>query len=140
MEEVRALQISVIKYTAVYVAIATVALLTGFALAGLSLPSAVPFILGLILGSAISVLSFMLLANSIVKATFMTSGRAQISMGINYFVRFAIIAIVLYISTQMPYLNVFATAIGILSVKGILYVIQLSDKKKQKQNLKRKEE
>lgn len=134
MEEVKALQIAVIKYTALIVAIASAALLVGLKTA------ATPFILGLILGSAISVLTFMLLANTIVKASFMTPGRAQLYMGANYFVRYAIIAIVLFISTKMPYLNVFATAIGVLLVKGILYVIQLSDKSKQKQNLKRKEE
>lgn len=134
MEEVKALQIAVIKYTALIVAIASVALLVGLKTA------ATPFILGLILGSAISVLTFMLLANTIVKASFMTPGRAQLYMGANYFVRYAIIAIVLFISTKMPYLNVFATAIGVLLVKGILYVIQLSDKSKQKRNLKRKEE
>lgn len=134
MEEVKALQIAVIKYTALIVAIASAALLIGLKAA------ATPFILGLILGSAISVLTFMLLANTIVKASFMTPGSAQLYMGANYFVRYAIIAIVLFISTKMPYLNVFATAIGVLQVKGILYVIQLSDKSKQKRNLKRKEE
>ena len=134
MEEVKALQLTVIKYTALIIGMTTVALLIGLKAAAL------PFVLGLVLGSAISVLTFMLLANTVVKATFMDPGKAQIYMGANYFLRYAIIAIVLYISTQMPYLNVFATAIGILLVKGILYVIQLSDKSKTKQNFKRKEE
>lgn len=134
MTEVRALQISVIKYTYFIVGLASVALLIGIKLA------AIPYILGLVLGSTISVLTFMLLANTLVKASFMSPGRAQIYMGVNYFLRFAIIAIVLYISTQMPYLNVFATVIGIFMVKGILYFIQLSDKRQLKQNFKRKEE
>lgn len=134
MEEVKALQIAVIKYTTLLVGIASAALFIGLK------TSAIPFVLGLILGGAISVLTFMLLANTLVKASFMNPGRAQIYMGVNYFIRYAIIAIVLYISTQMPYLNVFATAIGILLVKGILYVIQLSDKSKAKQKLERKEE
>jgi hypothetical protein len=134
MEEVRALQISVIKYTGFIVALASVALVIGLQL------MAIPYILGLILGSTISVLTFMLLANTLVKASFMSAGRAQIYMGVNYFLRFAIIAIVLYISTQMPYLNVFATVIGIFMVKGILYFIQLGDKRQLKQNFKRKEE
>lgn len=134
MEEVKALQISVIKYTCFIVALTCVALFIGLQL------TAIPFVLGLILGSTISVLTFMLLANTLVKASFMGSGRAQIYMGVNYFLRFAIIAIVLYISTQMSYLNVFATVIGVFMVKGILYFIQLSDKRQLKQNLKRKEE
>jgi hypothetical protein len=134
MEEVKALQIAVIKYTTLLVGIASAALFIGLK------TSAIPFVLGLILGGAISVLTFMLLANTLVKASFMNPGRAQVYMGVNYFIRYAIIAIVLYISTQMPYLNVFATAIGILLVKGILYVIQLSDKSKAKQKLERKEE
>lgn len=134
MEEVKTLQLTVIKYTALIIGLAAVALLIGLKAA------AMPFVLGLALGGAISVLTFMLLANTVVKATFMDPGKAQIYMGANYFLRYAIIAIVLYISTQMPYLNVFATAIGILLVKAILYVIQLSDKSKKKQNLKRKEE
>lgn len=134
MEEVKGLQISVIKYTAIIMAIASVALFIGLS------AKAVPFILGLILGSAISVLMFMQLANTIVKATFMPASKAQIYVGSQYAIRYAIIAIVLFISTKMPYLNVFATAMGIMTVKGILYVLQLSDKKKTKQNFKRKEE
>lgn len=134
MEEVKALQISVIKSTAILVGIASVALFIGLQ------ADAAPYILGLILGSAISVLMFMQLANTIVKATFMTASKAQIYVGVQYAIRYAIIAIVLFISAKMPYLNVFSTAIGILMVKAILYVIQLSDKKKQKQNFKRKEE
>ncbi len=134
MEEVKGLQLSVIKYTAIIIGIASVALFIG--LRG----DAVPFVLGLILGSAISVLMFMQLANTVVKATFMPPSKAQIYVGSQYAIRYAIIAIVLLISTKMPYLNVFATAMGIFAVKGILYVLQLSDKKNTKQNLKRKEE
>lgn len=134
MEEVKGLQLSVIKYTAIIIGIASVALFIG--LRG----DAIPFVLGLILGSAISVLMFMQLANTVVKATFMPPSKAQIYVGSQYAIRYAIIAIVLLISTKMPYLNVFATAMGIFAVKGILYVLQLSDKKNTKQNLKRKEE
>lgn len=134
MEEVKALQIAVIKYTAILVGIASAALLLGLQV------KALPFVLGLVLGSSMGVLMFMLLANTVVKASFMQPARAQIYMGLNYALRYAIMAIVLYISTQMPYLNVFTTAIGILMVKAILYVLQLSDKGKQKQNFKRKEE
>ncbi len=134
MEEVKGLQIAVIKYTALIVVIASIALFVGLS------AKAIPFILSLSLGSAMSVLMFMQLANTIVKATFMTPSKAEIYVSTQYAIRFAIIAIVLFISTKMPYLNVFATAMGILTVKGILYVLQLSDKKKTEQNLKRKEE
>lgn len=134
MEEVKGLQIAVIKYTAFLVAIASVALFLGLG------AKATPFVLGLILGSATSVLMFMQLANTIVKASFMDPSKAQIYVGSQYAIRYAIIAIVLFISTKMPYLNVFATAMGVLTVKGILYAFQLGDKKKSKQNLKRKEE
>lgn len=126
MNEVKSLQISLIKYTAMIVGIASIALLVGLQLRG------IPYILSLILGGSISVLTFMLLANTVVKASFMEPGKAQIYMGSQYFIRFSIMAIVLYISTQMSYLNVFATAIGIFIVKGILYVIQLRDQKQQK--------
>lgn len=126
MNEVKNLQLSLIKYTAIIVAIASVALLVGLQL------KAIPYILSLILGGSMSVLTFMLLANTVVKASFMEPGKAQIYMGSQYFIRFSIIAVVLYISTQMPYLNVFATAVGIFIVKGILYIIQLRDQKQQK--------
>lgn len=134
MEEVKGLQLAVIRYTAIIVAMASIALFIGLN------AKAIPFVLGLILGSAISVLMFMQLANTIVKATFMPPSKAQVYVGAQYAIRYAIIAIVLLISTKMPYLNVFATAMGIITVKGILYVLQLNDKKKGKQNLKRKEE
>lgn len=126
MNEVKELQINLIKYTALLIGLVSVALFAGLQL------KAVPFVLSLILGGAISVLTFMLLANSIVKSTFMNPGKAQVYLASQYFVRFSIIAIVLYISTQMSYLNVFATAIGIFTVKGILYVIQLRDQKQKR--------
>lgn len=135
MEEVKSLQMNVIKYTSIFIGVLSILVLFTFQLEG------VKYILSLVLGGGISVLTFMLLANTVVKASFMEPGKAQVYMASQYFVRFTIMALVLYISTQKTYLNVFATAIGIFTVKGILYFIQFKDKRKQSnQNLKRKEE
>lgn len=123
MNEVKSLQVLVIKLVSLLVGISSIGLLV--TLQG----KALPYVLGLILGSAISVLLFMLLANTIVKASFMDPGKAQLYTGSQYIVRMSIMAVVLYISTQVSYLNVFATAVGIFMVKAVLYAIQLRDQR-----------
>ena len=123
MNEVKSLQVLVIKLVSRVVGISSLGLLVS--LQG----KAIPYVLGLILGSAISVLLFMLLANTIVKASFMDPGKAQLYTGSQYIVRMSIMAVVLYISTQVSYLNVFATAVGIFMVKAVLYAIQLRDQR-----------
>lgn len=123
MNEVKSLQVLVIKLVGLLVGISSIGLVVS--LQG----KAVPYVLGLILGSAISVLLFMLLANTIVKASFMDPGKAQLYTGSQYIVRMSIMAVVLYISTQVSYLNVFATAVGIFMVKAVLYAIQLRDQR-----------
>lgn len=123
MNEVKSLQVLVIKLVSLLVGISSIGLLVS--LQG----KAIPYVLGLILGSAISVLLFMLLANTIVKASFMDPGKAQLYTGSQYIVRMSIMAVVLYISTQVSYLNVFATAVGIFMVKAVLYAIQLRDQR-----------
>lgn len=123
MNEVKSLQVLVIKLVSFLVGISSIGLVISLQ------AKAIPFVLGLILGSAISVLLFMLLANTIVKASFMDPGKAQLYTGSQYIVRMSIMAVVLYISTQVSYLNVFATAVGIFMVKAVLYAIQLRDQR-----------
>lgn len=123
MNEVKSLQVLVIKLVGLLVGLSSIGLVVS--LQG----KAIPYVLGLILGSAISVLLFMLLANTIVKASFMDPGKAQLYTGSQYIIRMSIMAVVLYISTQVSYLNVFATAVGIFMVKAVLYAIQLRDQR-----------
>lgn len=137
MDEVKSLQITVIKLVGLIDLIAIIALGAALQL------KAMPYILGLVLGSAIALLMLMLLTNTVVKSTFMDPAKAQVYMGVQYMIRMSIMAIVLYISVVMPYLNVYTTAVGIFLVKGILYAIQLRDQKQQigKQKItQRKEE
>lgn len=123
MNEVKSLQLLVMKLVGLLVGISCIGLVVTLK------ANALPYALGLILGSAISVLLFMLLANTIVKASFMDPGKAQLYTGSQYIVRMSIMAVVLYISTQVSYLNVFATAVGIFMVKAVLYAIQLRDQR-----------
>lgn len=123
MNEVKSLQVLVIKLVALLVGISSIGLVVSLQ------AKAIPYVMGLILGSSISVLLFMLLANTIVKASFMDPGKAQLYTGSQYIVRMSIMAVVLYISTQVSYLNVFATAVGIFMVKAVLYAIQLRDQR-----------
>ena len=99
------------------------------------------WVYGYIFGGAIGILNFMQLAKTVEKAVTMSPGQAQAYASINYFIRFAIMAIVLIVSLKADYINTFATVIGLLTIKFIILVTNLfNDKEYYKRIFSRKEE
>ncbi|MBN2285468.1 MAG: ATP synthase subunit I [Tissierellales bacterium] len=98
------------------------------------------FVYGLIFGGLIGILNFIQLAKTMEKAVRMNPAGAQAYASINYFIRFAIMAVVLIVSLKADYINALATVIGLLSIKFIILVTNLfNDKEYYKNIFKRKE-
>ncbi len=100
-----------------------------------------PFILGIIFGSAISVLNFIELANTLSRAITMPQDKAQSFTVIKYFIRYIVTAVVIYVSIIAPYINIVGTIIGLFIIKIIILVTNLlSDKNYFRNIFKRKED
>ncbi|MGB5822503.1 MAG: ATP synthase subunit I [Proteocatella sp.] len=72
---------------------------------------------GLIFGLLISILCFEQLSAAIIKAVELPPEKAQLFVGIRYFIRLFIYAAVLYISIKADYINVIGTLAGLISIK-----------------------
>lgn len=80
------------------------------------------FILGLLFGAATSILNFLELSNTLKRAVVMVPAKAQSFVAMKYFIRYAVTAIVLFISIVAPYINVLGTIVGLILLKGIILV------------------
>ena len=86
---------------------------------------AIPLVFGLLLGGFLNILFFTIMYKNILVALNKSEAGAKRFMQINYMVRYIISGIVLYISTQSSYLNVFTCMIGLLTIKLVLYLNNL---------------
>lgn len=90
------------------------------------------YALGMIFGSSISILCFMLMGSSIKKAVHMDPKRAYgYSVG-NYFIRYFIYAIVLIIAALADYLSFVTTALGLFTIKFVILSDTIYDTIKRK--------
>lgn len=100
-----------------------------------------PMIMGLIFGSAISVLNFVELANTLNRAVKMPADKAQTFTTVKYFIRYIVTAVVLYVSIVAPYINVVGTILGLVIIKLIIFTWNLMGDKRYFRNIfKRKED
>lgn len=100
-----------------------------------------PMIMGLIFGSAISVLNFIELANTLNRAVNMPADKAQTFTTVKYFIRYIVTAVVLYVSIVAPYINVVGTILGLVIIKLIIFTWNLMGDKRYFRNIfKRKED
>ncbi len=110
-------------------------------LSALLMDEPVPFVLGLIFGSAISALNFKELAVTLKKAITMPPAKAQTFATTKYFFRYIVTAVVIFVSIVAPYINVIGTIIGLIMIKFIILATNLFNDKNYYQNiLKRKED
>jgi hypothetical protein len=111
------------------------------ALAYFMMEAPMPFIYGLVFGSAISALNFVELGNTLRRAVAMPPARAQGYATRKYFVRYIVTGVVLYVSIIAPYINVLGTIIGMTIIKFIIFATNLfNDKQYYKNIFKRKED
>ncbi|HAS74363.1 MAG TPA: ATP synthase subunit I [Clostridiales bacterium UBA8960] len=106
----------------------------------LALKAPMPFIMGLIFGSAISLLNFIELANTLTRAVAMPPEKAQTFTVVKYFIRYIVTAVVLYVSIVAPYINVLGTILGLIIIKIIILVTNLLGDKNYFRNIFRRKE
>lgn len=110
-------------------------------LSALLMDEPIPFVLGLIFGSAISALNFKELAVTLKRAVVMKPEKAQAFATKKYFFRYIVTAVVIFISITAPYINIIGTIVGLIMIKFIILATNLFNDKKFYQNiLKRKED
>lgn len=93
-----------------------------------------PIVKGFVFGGSIGVLNFLLLGNTIVKALKKNSRSASVFVRINYFVRYIIIGVVLFVSVKAEYINAISVLIGLLLVKYIIVFVNFFEKRSYKKN------
>ncbi len=125
MNSVRGTVFQVIKWTIVLNCIAG-------AIGAFWIPNPMALALGLLFGSAIGLLNFYELALTLSKSIKMAPGKATQYASLKYFLRFMITAIVLFVAIKSPYLNVFGTAFGLVSIKFVVFALNLLNKKQYK--------
>ena len=107
----------------------------------LFMPSPLPYILGIVFGSLIGILNFYELAITLEKSVKMAPAKANRFATIKYMVRFMLTAVVLFIAIRSPQLHVLGAVFGLLSIKFVVYTMNLlSDKEFYKKIFVRKEE
>ena len=112
------LQLKIYKYTILLMILIIICFV-------IFIPDPLPFILGLIFSTLISMLNFRNLALTMKKAVNMTPRRAQVYASSHYFLRFFITGIVLYISIRAEYLHLFGAVIGLLLIKVVIFATNL---------------
>ncbi len=133
MEKVRQLEAKIIRYTAILIAALVL-------FASLILRN-IPLVMGLIFGSLIAVLNFIELSRTLQRAVHKKKAEASAYVTFKYFVRFAIMAVVLYVAATNDAISLLGAIIGLLSVKVVVYATNLfNDKNYFKKIFKRKEE
>ena len=99
------------------------------------------WIKGYIFGGLIGILNFLLLGNTMYKASMMHPTRARVYAATHYYIRLLITGIVIIIALKADYLNAISVVIGLLLIKQIIFFSQVFNNKGFFKNIiKRKED
>lgn len=85
-------------------------------------PSPKPLILGLTFGILLSLLNFRLLYLTIRKSVHMLPAKAQVYATSRYAIRYLITGVCLLVSIKAPYINTIGTVMGLLMIKGAIFL------------------
>lgn len=89
-----------------------------------------PVLCGLLLGLAFGIWNFNALSNAITKSVQLNAGSATTFVSTRYFMRFVLTGVVLAVAVIVPSVfNIYATAFGMLSIRFVIYWINLFNKK-----------
>ncbi|MGL5694250.1 MAG: ATP synthase subunit I [Peptostreptococcaceae bacterium] len=92
-------------------------------------------LLGLVLGTLVALMNFVLLAKAIEKSIDMSPNEAKLYASSRYSVRMMIIAVVLFVAAKSPKLNLIGVFLGLISPKIVILVRnKISDKLKRKES------
>ncbi|WP_053954738.1 ATP synthase subunit I [Inediibacterium massiliense] len=82
-------------------------------------------ILGLVFGTAIGMLNFRALAITLEKAAFMDPRKAQVYTASQYYIRYLINGVVIFVSIRADYLHIIGVIIGLVMIKCVILVTNL---------------
>ncbi len=91
-----------------------------------------PYALGLIFGTSVGILTFMLMGKSVERAVTMEPDRAYSYTVRQYFLRMFIYGIVLVIAALADYLSFITVAVGLLMIKTVIVSLAIWDYLKDK--------
>jgi phosphate/sulfate permease len=94
-----------------------------------------PFIMGLLFGTIVSVLNFRLLSLTIARAVTMHPERARKFTVSRYMIRYVLTALVILVSINSPDINVLGTAIGLITLKLVILQRDLFNHKQYFKNI-----
>lgn len=120
MDEIFKTKVKVVKNAIIIVGVMAV-------LSAIFLTNKNPVLIGLVFGLLISILCFEQLSLAITKAMELPPEKAQIFVGIRYFIRLFIYGAVLYISLKADYISVIGTLLGLISIKISIVLSALFD-------------
>lgn len=86
-----------------------------------------PYTLGLIFGTLVGILTFLLMGKSAEKAVTMAPNRAYSYTVKQYFLRMFIYGVVLVIGAVADYLSFFTVALGLLMIKAVIISLAILD-------------
>lgn len=134
MKETAELQIKIIKIDLVILSILIIISFVFF-------ENAMMWVKGYIFGGLIGILNFMQLAKTMEKSVTMHPAKARSYASVHYFIRYAVVAVVIIVALKADYLNALAVIIGLLLIKFIILFTNLfNDKDYYKRIFKRKGE
>ena len=81
-----------------------------------------PLLIGLIIGGGLAIVSFRIIYLSILIAIAKDESKAERFMFLSYGIRYLVYGIVLYLGHKTGYYNIFTTALGLLTIKLVLYI------------------
>lgn len=99
-----------------------------------------PFLVGLLLGTIISILNFRLTALTLEKGLNMSPRRAEAYVASRYMIRYFIIGAVFYISIKADYIHLLGTVIGIITLKFVILYREIFGNKQFIQKIFRRRE
>ncbi len=133
MEKVRALERKIIR--------STVVLLGALVFVAALVLRRVDVVLGLVFGGSIAILNFIELSRTLQRAVHKAPADASAYTTFKYFIRFVLSGVVLYVAAVNDQVDFLATAVGLLSVKLVVYATNLfNDRNFFKRIFERKED
>ncbi len=87
-----------------------------------------PFLYGILIGSAFSILKVFLLEYAVDQALKMDKKQAGNFVSFQYFIRLALTGVVLYIGAVVPWINLWGVVAGVLSFQVALFAVRLAPK------------
>ncbi|MDD2269056.1 MAG: ATP synthase subunit I [Eubacteriales bacterium] len=87
-----------------------------------------PFLYGVVLGSAVSIAKIFLLEHTVNKAIDLEKHKASSYVTVQYILRLVVTGVVLYLGAVVPQINLLGVVIGILAFQAAVYITKLKQK------------